>query len=277
MNAFLNIQSFDISGLISNIKNVFLGFTVKSAIEIFIITICLFLVVSFLKGRKGGALIVGALICIAMLGISKLLQFNALYMIFNTIISSGAIVILIIFQPEIRDGLERIGNGSINGILNFSDRRKKKQLYNTIIDNICSAVGELSKEQTGALIVIERTTSLSEVIASGIKINSDVNSMLLRNLFYNKAPLHDGAVVISDGRIAAAGCFLPLTQKPGFDPNLGTRHRAAMGTAEVSDAIVVIVSEETGQISVAYDCSFTRGYDEKSLKEFLTANVLNFR
>ena len=123
--------------------------------------------------------------------------------------------------------------------------------------------------------MITRTTQFDDVINTGVKINADVNPYLLRNLFFNKAPLHDGAVIIDDGRIAAAGCLLPLTRRTDVDGDLGTRHRAALGMSEVSDAIIVIVSEETGIVSVAYDCTLTRNFTPESLRKFLLHKILN--
>ena len=180
---------------------------------------------------------------------------------------------MIIFQPELRDALEKNGAGSYGGFMAISERRKKNQLYYKAIENICAAVEDLSKTHTGALIVITRTTSLSDVMDSGVKINADVNAFLLRNLFFNKAPLHDGAVVIDDARIASAGCLLPLTRRSDVDGDLGTRHRAAIGISETSDAITIVVSEETGIISVAYDCALKRGFDADSLRAFLLKKI----
>ena len=185
------------------------------------------------------------------------------------------LVILIIFQPEIRDALERIGSESIHGLLSFSDRKKKKELYQTIIDNVVTSVKEMSADSTGALIVLERTAALTDIVGTGITINADVKASLIRNLFFNKAPLHDGAVVISEGRIAAAGCFLPLTRRSDVDPDLGTRHRAAIGMSEISDAVVVVVSEETGSVSVAYDCMLIRNVSFDKLKALLSDLLLN--
>jgi diadenylate cyclase len=178
-------------------------------------------------------------------------------------------VITIIFQPEIRDALERFGTGARSGLMSFGDRKKKKELYYSVIENICDAVKEMAAEYTGALIVIERTTRLSDIARTGITINSDVNALLIRNLFFNKAPLHDGAIVIMDAKIAAAGCFLPLTRRSDIDPDLGTRNRAALGMSETSDAIIIVVSEETGTISAAVEGTLRRNYDYNTLKKAL--------
>ena len=158
--------------------------------------------------------------------------------------------------------------------MNLSERKKKKEQYLTAIDDICAAVTQLSNDSTGALIVIEKSIKLSDLIQMGAILNANVNELLIRNLFFNRAPLHDGAVVISGDRIVAAGCFLPLTERDDLDSSLGTRHRAAIGIAERSDAVVIVVSEETGAISIAYESALIRNVTPIKLKSFLHENVL---
>lgn len=262
------------SEIVERCKVAISNFRPKDLIEIVILAGMLFLAFHLLKGRKIGALITGLVVLAGLSVLSSLFNFTVLYKIFSTILGSGLLVVIIIFQPEIRDALEKIGNGSLKGIMSFSDRKKKKEQYLNAIENICSAVTELSRESTGALIVVERSIRLSDVIKMGVVIDANANDLLIRNLFYNKAPLHDGAVVISGDKIVAAGCFLPLTQRVDLDSSLGTRHRAAIGLAERSDAIVIVVSEETGGISIAYDFSLLRNVKPKELREFLLENVL---
>lgn len=275
MNIYNALLEVNLKGFVDNAKRVLCSFDVGDAVEILLLTVFLVVAIRFLRGRKAGALIVGIAICVVILIISEIFEFEALYKIFKSIVGSGTIVIMIIFQPEIREALEKLGSGSIHGIMSFSDRRRKKELYGKVIDEVCSAVEDFSKDYTGALIVIERTTRLSDIIQSGIKIDAEVGDQLIKNLFFNKAPLHDGAIIISDGRIAAAGCFLPLTRRSDVDPGLGTRHRAAIGISETSDAITIIVSEETGGISIAYDCDLIRNVDKEELKKFLLENLLH--
>ena len=262
------------SDIVDRCKIAISDFRPKDLVEILILAGMLFLAFHLLKGRKAGALLTGLIVVAGLSVLSSLFNFTVLYRLFSTVLGSGLLVVIIIFQPEIRDALEKIGNGSLKGIMSFSDRKKKKEQYLNAIDNICSAVTELSRDSTGALIVIERSIRLSDVIRMGVTIDANVNDLLLRNLFYNKAPLHDGAVVISGDRIVAAGCFLPLTQRVDLDSSLGTRHRAAIGMAEKSDAIVVVVSEETGGISIAYDFSLVRNVKPMELRAFLLENVL---
>ena len=262
-------------GFFERIALVFSDFNpVRDVIDILLLAAMLFFAFRFLKSRKTVAIVIGVLSCLVVMTLARFFELRALYTIFEAILSGGPILIIVLFQPEIRDILERIGTGSLKGIMTFSDRRKKRELYTNVIDNICAAVKDLSAESTGALIVIERTTRLSDIISTGVTINADVNASLLRNLFYNKAPLHDGAVVVAEGRISAAGCFLPLTRRTDLNSELGTRHRAAIGMSETSDAIIIVVSEETGQISIAEDGRLTRNYTRDSLNEYLTAVLL---
>ena len=274
MSFLLSATSFDFAALIDKIASTLSSFRIADAIEILILSVIFFFAFRFLRSRKTGALLIGILFCLILLGISIIFDFKVLQAFFGAIAASGVIVIIVILQPEIRDALERVGTGSHNSLMSFGDRKKKKELYYSVIENICVAVKELAAEYTGALIVIERTTRLSDIARSGITINADVNALLIRNLFYNKAPLHDGALVIMDARIAAAGCFLPLSRRSDIDPDLGTRHRAALGMAETSDAIVIVVSEETGKISVAHDCKLILDLGIEQLKTFLTDNII---
>ena len=261
--------------ILASCKNAISNFhIVKDTIEILILAGIIFLAFQLLKGKKAGALLTGLVVIAGLAFVSNLLGFTVLYRLFSTILGSGLLVVIIIFQPEIRDALEKIGNGSLKGIMSFSDRKKKKDQYLNSIDNICSAVNELSAHSTGALIVIERSIRLSDVTKTGVVIDANVNDLLIRNLFHDKAPLHDGAVIISGDKIVAAGCFLPLTQRYDLDSDLGTRHRAAMGMAERSDAVVIVVSEETGGISIAYDFSLERNVKPGELKRFLQEHVL---
>lgn len=281
MNFLLKLSFTNVSDLFSSLlsvfKKVFCDFSFTDVIDILLLTALLFFAYRFIRGRKAGALLIGILICFVLTFLSSIFDLHATHFIFSEIFKIGIIAILIIFQPEIRDALEKIGSGSLGSILNFSDHKRRRLLYQNTINNVCSAVMDLSASKTGALIVIARTTKLDDIIESGIKINADVNSSLLRNLFYNKAPLHDGAVIIDESRIAAASCLLPLTRRSDIDSDLGTRHRAALGMSETSDAVIIIVSEETGTISVAYDCTLERNFNYESLKRFLNEKLIGVR
>lgn len=275
MHALLNTRfNFFIDKFMQIIKVLFTSFDIYDAIDILVLGLIIFVVVRFLKGRKATALLFGIAICVTIMLLSWIFHLDTLYKVVHSFVDSGPLVLVIIFQSEIRDALERIGAGSINSISNLAGRHKKREIDYNVVDNVCSAVKGMALECTGALIVIERTTSLSDVIDGGIKINAEVNSSLLRNLFFNRAPLHDGAVIISEGRIAAASCYLPLTRRNDVDSDLGTRHRAALGMSECSDAIIIVVSEETGTISVAHDCVLQRNLTPDELKSFMLENIL---
>ncbi len=278
MAAIFGASAYGNSGSVldffSSVKDSFVNFSFKDAIDILILSIILFLAFRFLKGRKAGAVIIGIVLVFAITFVAYTTGLEATYSIFSSIIDIGVLALVIIFQPEIRDALEKIGTGSMSGIMILGDQKKKREAYTRAIEEICSAISQLSEQKTGALIIISRTTTLDEIISTGITINADVNSFLLRNLFFNKAPLHDGAVIIDEGRIVAAGCLLPLTRRTDVDGDLGTRHRAAIGMSETSDAIAIVVSEETGTISVAYDCTLTRNYTSETLKRFLMRKMI---
>lgn len=264
-----------ITRFISSVGEAFSNFTPLDALDIFLLTVIFFIAFSFIKSRKAGALIIGIAVCAVLLLIATILGLEGTKYLFSGLFQVGALAIVIIFQPEIRDGLERLGSGSISGILHFGNNTKKKQAYTKTINQLCAAITDLSHSKTGALIVIQRTTKLEDIIQTGIMINADVQSALLRNIFFNKAPLHDGAVVIDDDcHIVAAGCLLPLARRQDIDEDLGTRHRAAIGMSETSDAIIIVISEETGIISVAADCELTRNYTPDSLRKLLFKKLL---
>ena len=279
MNNLLNVSGKEIGKSVSDffatVKIAFANFDVFDVIDILFLSLILFFAFRFFKNRKAGALLVGIAVCSLILLVASVLGLNSVAFIFSGIFKIGAIAVVVVFQPEIREALEKVGSGSISGLLSFGEAKKKKQLYRTVIENVCLAVGELSRNKTGALIVMSRATQLDDIVSTGVAVNADVTSFLIRNIFYDKAPLHDGAVVIDDGRIAAAGCLLPLTRRNDVDTNLGTRHRAAIGMSESSDAITIVVSEETGTISVAYDCTLTRAFTPDSLRRYLFKKILH--
>ena len=273
MSALLNTGSgnvgMNLSELWGKIKDAFISFSVVDAFDILFLALTFFFVFRIFRGKKGGAVLTGISVCIVFWFVSATFNLDGVSFIFSKVFEIGVIALIIIFQPEIRDVLERIGSGTFNGLFSIGDQKKKQQLYYSAVDNICAAVSDLSRTKTGALIVLTRTTSLEDIIHTGVAINADTNSFLLRNLFFNKAPLHDGAVVIDEGRVVAAGCLLPLTRRQDMDSDLGTRHRAAVGMSEISDSIIIVVSEETGIISVASDCTLTRNYTPDSLRTLL--------
>ena len=260
--------------IFENVKSIFTNFQWTDAIDIILLAVLFYFVFSFFKSRKAGTLLIGIFLCLLLYTAAVLLNLSGVEYILSGVFKIGALAIIIIFQPEIRDILETIGSGSIKGIKTFSDQARKKQAKYKAIDNICKAVNVMSMDHTGALIVIGRTTQLDDVTTTGIEINADVSDYLIRNLFYDKAPLHDGAIVIEGNRIKAAACILPLPRHTYVHNDLGTRHRAAVGLSEISDAVIIIVSEETGVISVAKESELKRDFTEDSLRKFLVKELV---
>ena len=258
-----------LSTFIDNIKSIINNFHWTDAVDIVILALLFYLVFRFFRSRKAGALLAGIFLCMILYAVAVFFDLSGVQYILSGVFQIGALAIVIIFQPEIRALLETIGSGSLKGIRTLGDQAHRKQAQYKAIDNICKAVHVMAAERTGALIVISRSTSLEEIIQTGISINADVSDYLIRNLFYNRAPLHDGAVVIENNRIKAAACILPLPNHIKITSDLGTRHRAAIGMSQVSDAIIVIVSEETGVISVAKESELKRDFTEDSLRKYL--------
>lgn len=242
---------------------------VVDVIDILLVAVLLYYAISFFRDRRAGKLAVGVFFLVLSLVISNLLQMRVISFLLASIVEVGVLALIIIFQPELRSILEKMGRGSLSGLgkLTFKSDEDGK----IVLREICAAAGDLSQSKTGALIVLERETGLGEEIRTGTVLNADVTASLIRNVFFNKAPLHDGAMIIRDGRIYACGCFLPLSTRQDVDRRLGTRHRAALGVTENSDAVVVVVSEETGIISLVSDGHITRGFDRLTLENELLA------
>ncbi len=233
-------------------------------IDIIIVSVLFYYLYKFVKDRRAGKLAVGVLLLLTVFLISDLLQMHALTFLFSNVFQVGLIALIILFQPELRSMLEKVGGEPLKSIKNIGDQRTSSEV-NTMISELSEAVCDMSKVKTGALIVIERSTKLGDIIKTGTVINANVDSMLIKNVFYNKAPLHDGAAIITGTRLYAAGCFLPLSSNDEIVKDLGTRHRAAIGMSESSDAIVIVVSEETGTISVAINGELKRNLDYNTL------------
>ncbi len=243
-------------------------------LDIAILALMIYYVLKFIKDTRAAQLLKGIVLLIALLYISQLLKLTGTHFILNKTIEYGMLAMLIVFQPELRSVLENIGRKGLNISKIKKDRMLNFDESDHAVDQLCDAVDRLSKTKTGALIVIERETKLGEIIKTGISLDCSVVPELLCNIFYNKAPLHDGAVIIRDFKIHAAGCFLPLTTR-SIGNDLGTRHRAAIGISEVSDAIVVVVSEETGIISVACEGDLKRDFTADTLRAKLKKELLS--
>ena len=242
-------------------------------IDILCVSVLLYYLFKFVRDRRAGKLAMGVLLLIAVNIISHALDMYLLQYILSNIVQVGFITLVILFQPEIRSVLEKVGATPINGFRSLGESRDLDAIH-TMIGQVTQAVGDLSESKTGALIVFERTTRLGDLILTGTVIDASPSAFLIKNIFFNKAPLHDGAMIIRNGRIHAAGCLLPLSSDPDISKDLGTRHRAGLGMSENSDAVVVIVSEETGTISTALEGSLVRNYTPETLRDFLTAQLL---
>ena len=244
MNAILEYLEY--------VGNQLAGIRIIDIIDILIVSFLFYWVIKFVSGRRAGKLLVGLVFIVALLGISVFLDMRALNFILTNLFSVGIVAIVIVFQPELRSALEKLGVESLNlkNLKGKLDNDENSKLRASIRE-ISLAAEELSRTKTGALIVFERTTRLGDVIRTGTTVDALPSAYLIGNIFYNKAPLHDGAVIIQEGKVSAAGCVLPVSNSTTLSKDLGTRHHAAVGISEVSDAVAVVVSEETGSISVA--------------------------
>lgn len=247
---------------------------INDILDIVVVTVIIYLTFKFLGDRRAGKLAAGVVLFFVFLVLSDVLEMRALNFLLKSITQAGLVALIIVFQPELRSVLEKLGTGSIKNIKGmFGGVDMKKTVEG--INEISKAAETLSATKTGALLVIECETKLGDIIKSGTVIDADITSMLIGNIFYNKAPLHDGALLIRNNRLYAAGCFLPLTQNQDTLKELGTRHRAAIGMSEASDAIVIVVSEETGIISVARNGNLERPFSGATLNKLLRDLLLN--
>lgn len=242
------------------------------------LAIVTFLVVMFVKSIRGsrvGQLIKGIVLFVLMVAISKLLNLRILNFILTSIMTYGVIAIIVIFQPELRRALEQLGTNKFTkffGIDKDITTKTKEDIYKVVI-----AALELSKTKTGGLIVLEREIKIEDIIDTGVILNSEVSPQLLVNLFTPNTPLHDGAVIISDNKIVAAACILPLASDNDISKELGTRHRAALGISKESDSVVVVVSEENGKISIAKNGILIVDVNEEALKKILIKSMVTDR
>ena len=234
--------------MIDNLTGLLLSIKITDIIDILIVAYILYRVLGMIKETRAQQLFRGVLLIVGVFLASELFDLSLLNWLLTRLITVGLIGVMILFQPEIRRALEQIGR---RGALTSQFRDiGKEELYATV-HKIVDAVDDFSSTRTGALIAIERETTLNDIIETGVIVDAEISVRLLGNLFYEGSPLHDGAVIIRGVRIHAASCVLPLTNRTSIGKNLGTRHRAGVGLSEVSDAFIIIVSEETGAISAA--------------------------
>ncbi len=246
--------------------NQFTSVGIADIIDILIVSFLVYYVFTFVRQRRAGKLALGIFAILLIMWVSDFAGLNALNYILETVFDVGLIALIVIFQPELRSALEKMG-GNFRNLKNLGEAQESGE--EKMIEEICLAVGDLAESRTGALIVLERTTRLGDEIRTGVEVDAAVTKHLIENIFFNKAPLHDGAMIVREGRIHACGCFLPLTGNPNLPNELGTRHRAGLGVSEISDAFVLIVSEETGVISVAKNGEMDKGVSLRALRHRL--------
>ena len=262
-------------GTFEYIRNTFLSFRINDVIDIIIISVMIYYAVRFIRDKRAAKLLIGIALILAVYLISGFFHMYATSFLLTNIFQVGIIALIILFQQELRSALEKVGGTPINQISMISDPKNIQKTLESI-EVISQAAAEFSSVRRGALIIIERTTKLGDIVKEGTLLRAELSVALLSNIFYDKSPLHDGAVIISNNLIEAAGCILPyLSENTELLKNLGTRHRAGLGISENSDAVVVIISEETGRISLAVDGRLERNYTQYSIKKELTKLLTN--
>lgn len=243
--------------------------TFADILEIIILSYLIYHIILWFKNTRAWTLLKGIAVLLILMSISYVFKLNTLMWIFKNTINVGILAVIILFQPELRRALEELGRKKILADVIIRDDKnvKNDKLSAETIQELVAASIEMSKNKTGALIVVEREVALGEYISTGINIDAAISKQLIVNIFEHNTPLHDGAVIIRNNRIIAATCYLPLTGRSDLNKDLGTRHRAAVGISEVSDSITIIVSEETGAISVAQGGTLTSNLDPETLRK----------
>lgn len=248
-------------------------------LDILIVAYLVYKGIQLVRDTRAGQLIKGIVVLLGAYLVSFIFKLQVINWLFVNVFQFGLLAVVIVFQPELRRALEQMGRSKLSTKFNLfnthvdTDEEQEEKIINSI-EIISNAAVVLSSTKTGALIVIERETMLGEIAKTGTVLDSQLSVELIGNIFFPNTPLHDGAMLIRDQRMYAAGCFLPLSQNNEISKQLGTRHRAALGVSEISDAIIVIVSEETGKISVAKNGVLTRNYDRDSLFKFLKKELV---
>lgn len=255
-----------------------MNFQFKDAVDIIIVAFLIYGVVKLVRETRAGQLVKGLFLLVVLFIISSYFNLVMVSRVLAYFFQFAFVAILIVFQPEIRKALEQVGRNnvgqSIAAVVTGRDRSYDRAQIHKAINAVVDGVGILQQLKMGALIVFERKTKLGDIIETGTQINCEPSGQIVGNIFFNKAPLHDGAMIIRDGMIHAAGCILPLTKNTSVSAELGTRHRAALGVSEESDAVVVVVSEETGQISVAVNGVLARRFTRDTLRDVLEGYLI---
>jgi len=238
----------------------------RDIIDITIVAYIFYRLILIIRGTRAEQLVKGLIILLIAMVVSGELGLGTLNWLLRGLMTMGLIAIPIVFQPELRRALEHLGRGKIfqRAFQEYDDEQ-----FRDVLEELLKAIPVLVKKRIGALIVLERETGLKDIVETGIEIGGVLTAELMINIFMPRSPLHDGAVIVRGNVVAAAGCYLPLTENPNLSKELGTRHRAALGITEISDAVVIVVSEETGVISLAHEGKLTRYLDEKTLRSTL--------
>ena len=241
-----------------------INITWRDLVDIAIVTFVFYRLILLIRGTRAEQLVKGLVLLLLTMVVSEYLQLTTMSWMLRQVMTVGLIAIPIVFQPELRRALEQLGRGKI-----FQRSIWGPKEFDHFLNEIVKGIMVLVKKRIGALIVIEMETGLEDMMETGIKVDGEISAELLINIFFPRSPLHDGAVIIRGNKVVAAGCYLPLTEKPNLSKELGTRHRAALGVTEETDAVAIVVSEETGIISLSYAGRLTRYLDERSLRNLL--------
>lgn len=250
------------------------SFSFKDIIDVLLVALLIYGGIKLIRESRAMQLVKGIIFIMIIYLASDILELQMISALLTYIFQFAMLSLLIIFQPEIRSAIERIGRSDVGknilGVFGYREKEDSSREIKRSIGAAVEAVGMLQQQRMGALIIFERKTKLGEIAGTGTIVNAEPTGQLIGNIFFNKAPLHDGAMIIRGGKVHAAGCILPLTKNDTLSAALGTRHRAALGMSEQSDAVVVVVSEETAQISIAVNGVLTRNYTRDSLRDALT-------
>jgi TIGR00159 family protein len=243
------------------------NFRPEDALDIAIVSYIVYKMIGFIRETRAMQLIRGLVIIIVAFFVSDIFNLYLLNWLLKSLFTMGLFAVVVLFQPELRRALEQVGRKNLMNTNSFRNIDKNKAVET--VDALVSAIDDFSATRTGALIAIERETMLNDIIETGVVVDAEISIRLLGNLFYEGSPLHDGGVIIRGARIHAASCVFPLTEKKNIGRNLGTRHRAGVGLSEVCDALIIIVSEETGVVSIAEDGKIRRFVDLKTIEKML--------
>ena len=262
----------EIQEFFANLRNTFPTISVTDVLDIVLVAILIYYVINLIRSTSANRIARAIIFLLALTLLSDFLNLHTFNYLLDRVLELGMVALVIVFQPELRRFLERLGGRSVKGLIGLNNQPQTDQTE--AIAETVLACEAMSKERVGALIVFERDNSLEQIAATGTRVDAAVSQELIRNIFFPKASLHDGAMIIHNGRIEAAGCVLPLSENRSLSTDLGTRHRAGVGMSERCDAVVIIVSEETGTISVAIGGMLKRHLAKETLRKLLTQELI---